>query len=182
MGGRRALIAALAALSVAACSSGPGSPSPSSLPPPHGLTLSSDAFGDGEAIPEAYTCNVGDGRTHPPLSWSRVPEGTAELAITVVDVDAGGFVHWAAWGIDPATSGLAEGEPPPEESENDHGSRGWYGPCPPGDEPHHYRFTLYALAEPSPSTVGPGAGEAVAEIQAEDSLAAATLTGLFPSP
>jgi phosphatidylethanolamine-binding protein (PEBP) family uncharacterized protein len=60
-----------------------------------------------------------------------VREETASLALIVNDPDAPGgtFTHWQAWGIDPASGGLGEGEAPPFEGQNDFGSAGWGGPC-----------------------------------------------------
>jgi Raf kinase inhibitor-like YbhB/YbcL family protein len=74
------------------------------------------------------------------------------MALVVDDPDApvGTFTHWLAWGIDPAGSGLAEGERAPREGRNDFGQTGYRRPCPPrGHGSHHYFFRLYALsAEP----------------------------------
>jgi Raf kinase inhibitor-like YbhB/YbcL family protein len=90
-----------------------------------------------------HTCEGED--VSPPLAWSGVPEGTASLALVVDDPDApsGTFTHWLAWGIDPAASVLGEGEAAPVEGQNDFGSVGWRGPCPPpGHGPHRYFFRL----------------------------------------
>jgi len=66
----------------------------------------------------------------------------------VVDVDAagGGFVHWLAYHL-PSSGSIPEGGPVPgNEGTNSFGAMGYRGPCPPGgDEPHRYRFRLYAL-------------------------------------
>ena len=53
------------------------------------LRLTSPAFENGAAIPSDFTC-VGDD-VSPPLSWTGVPAGTAELAVVVRDPDAAGF-------------------------------------------------------------------------------------------
>jgi Raf kinase inhibitor-like YbhB/YbcL family protein len=121
------------------------------------VTLSSDAFHPGEAIPERHSCEGDD--LSPPLSWSDLPDGTRSLALICDDPDApiaGAFVHWLAWGIDPAATGLAEGEAAPVEGENGFATSGYRGPCPPpGHGPHRYFFRLHALdAEPG---VAPGA-------------------------
>lgn len=110
------------------------------------FALSSDAFAEGAAIPSRHSC---DGEnTSPPLDWSDVPEGTRSLALVVDDPDApvGTFTHWLAWGIDPASTGLAEGQSAPAEGRNDFGVGRWSGPCPPpGHGRHRYFFRLHAL-------------------------------------
>jgi hypothetical protein len=77
-----------------------------------------------------------------------VPERTRSLALVVDDPDApsGVFTHWVAWGLDPAAEGLGEGESAPSEGQNDFGTTGYRGPCPPpGHGRHRYVFRLYAL-------------------------------------
>src|SRR5688572_20049721 len=115
-----------------------------------GITLTSPAFADGEAIPERHTCSGED--VAPPLAWSGVPDGTAELALLVEDPDAPGgtFVHWVLAGLDPSSGGLAEGTVPAGAVEGRNGfrRRGYGGPCPPPGRPHRYVFMLFAAAEP----------------------------------
>ena len=77
-----------------------------------------------------------------------MPEGTRSLALVVDDPDAPGgvFTHWTAWRLDPAANGLGEGEPAQGEGQNDFGTTGYRGPCPPpGHGRHRYVFRLYAL-------------------------------------
>ena len=85
------------------------------------------------------------------IAWGGVPEGTAEIAITVVDPDANGFVHWVIASIDPSVQALNIGDVPDGavQIKNDAGTVGWTGPCPAKGAPHHYVFTLYALTSPS---------------------------------
>jgi 5'-nucleotidase len=113
---------------------------------PVAFALTSDAFADGEAIPERYTC---DGRdVSPPLAWVGVPAGTASLAIVVADPDADGWAHWVAFDIDPTLSGLPEGASGSgvfTEGMNEFPSAGWAGPCPPEGTEHAYGFGLFAL-------------------------------------
>jgi Raf kinase inhibitor-like YbhB/YbcL family protein len=102
-------------------------------------------------IPTGFTCDAED--VPPPLRWSGVPAGTVELALVVEDLDTGRrpFVHWVAWGIDPAAGGLPEGVVPAEvhEGRNSTGRSSYIGPCPPsGSAAHRYRFTLEALRRP----------------------------------
>lgn len=114
------------------------------------FALESDGFQHAQEIPSRHTCDGED--LSPPLRWTNLPDGTRSLALVVDDPDAPGgvFVHWVAWGFDPATGGLGEGEAGPREGRNDFGASGYRGPCPPpGHGRHRYLFRLYALdAEP----------------------------------
>jgi Raf kinase inhibitor-like YbhB/YbcL family protein len=115
------------------------------------LLVRSTAFRTGGPIPKAYTC---DGRNvSPPLRWTALPHCTRSLALRMFDADAG-FTHWTAWGISPASHGLAAGRRPPAQGRNDFGRTGYGGPCPPPGIRHHYVFTLYALAAPLPLRPG----------------------------
>jgi Raf kinase inhibitor-like YbhB/YbcL family protein len=120
------------------------SPAPSAS-----FTLTSSAFDAGGPIPRRYGCD-GDG-VSPPLAWSGLPGGTAELELLVDDPDASGFVHWVAAGIAPTATMLAEGatgsSQVPVEGRNGAGRTGWTAPCPPSGT-HHYHFTLYAVSKP----------------------------------
>lgn len=144
--------ATTAGASSAASSAGASSESANST---SSFTLKSDAFSPGGTIPIEYTYN-GLGCTgknvSPELHWSGAPQGTRSFALTVFDTDANhskGWWHWVAYGIAGGTRSLAKAEPfPGLEGKNDFGTSGYGGPCPPpGDSPHHYVFTIYALNE-----------------------------------
>lgn len=110
------------------------------------FSLESGAFDNAQAIPSRHSCAGDD--VSPSLRWTNVPEGTRFLALVVDDPDAPGgvFTHWTAWGLDPEAGGLGEGEPAPGEGQNDFGTSGYRGPCPPpGHGRHRYVFRLYAL-------------------------------------
>lgn len=151
------------------------------------LQLTSPAFAQGEPIPDRYACTGALARVSPPLSWTGVPAGTVELAITVVDITTPEpFVHWVVAGLDPATASLGEGAVPEVavEARNDSSEFGWYGPCPPPGETHTYLFTLFALTAPSGVAEGTGGPEAVGMISSTPGVAAtlsATSTGA-PAP
>ena len=110
------------------------------------LTLRSDAFEDGGAIPARHTCDGDD--VSPPLAWSDIPEETGAFVIIVRDPDARGFVHWVLTDIPNETTSLPEGRGDTIgiPGQNDFGRIGWGGPCPPGE--HRYEFTVYALTAP----------------------------------
>lgn len=113
-----------------------------------GLTLTAADFAGGEALPVSASCD-GDG-VSPALTWSGVPEGTSELALTVVDADNDRAVHWAVTAILPDVTGIPRGEVPVGaiEHRNTDGEVGWASVCPPDGETHTYELTLYALPEP----------------------------------
>src|SRR5690606_7412217 len=135
----------------------------------------------GTAVPADHACDGAD--VSPPLAWSGVPAGTVELAITVVDESAGGFVHWVLAGIDPVVAGLEPGGVPEGAAAavNGFGTVGWQGPCPPEGETHTYRFTLHALGQPSGVRHGRPAEEALSLIDAA-TLATATLSPTYGRP
>lgn len=115
------------------------------------LTVTSSSFVDGGAIPSKYTCDSGD--VSPQLSVSAPPEATRSLAWIVYDTDSPVvFVHWVAFNLPPTLRDLPEGastQPGSLQSgvqgSNDFDKTGYGGPCPPGREPHHYVFHVYAL-------------------------------------
>ena len=92
----------------------------------------------------------------PALQWSGAPAGTKSFALTVYDPDAptgSGWWHWVVYDL-PATAaslprGIGKSAKLPEgahQGRNDFGTGDFGGACPPpGDKPHHYIFTVYAL-------------------------------------
>ena len=128
------------------------------------LTLRSPQFADGATLPLDVTCD-GDGQL-PPLEWSGVPAGAAELALVVTDPDApgNGFLHLAAFGLDPARTNLDDELPAGARlTANSGGTKGWTPPCPPkGAKAHRYQFDLLVLNAPTGIEAGadPGAVEA----------------------
>ena len=94
----------------------------------------------------------------PELHWSKVPEGTKSLALTVYDPDAptgSGWWHWVVYNLPATTASLATGVGTGDgaklpagsaQGRTDFGAPGFGGACPPpGDKPHRYIFTLFAL-------------------------------------
>lgn len=144
------------------------------------MTLSSPAFDDHAAIPRQFS--HADGDQAPPLTWKGAPDGTAELVLVCDDPDApdGTFVHWLLAGIDPDVGGSEPGQQPAGAvaGRNDFGAAGYGGPHPPaGDDPHRYRFRLYALPQPSGLAQGFTADELASHT--ERALATTTLVGLY---
>jgi Raf kinase inhibitor-like YbhB/YbcL family protein len=154
MGRTASTLALAASLALVGCGGGgggrtTGGSTPAPAPPAAGrIVLVSPAFPPNGTIPRRFTC-AGAGAA-PALRWSHLPPGARALALTVVDPDApsGAFVHWVLYDIPPTTAGLDGATPPPgaRQARNGAGSPGWTPPCPPpGDRPHRYVFTLYAL-------------------------------------
>ena len=152
----------------------------SQLPSSGSLALSSPAFADGAAIPTRFTCD-GEGIS-PEVDWSGAPAATVALAMTVIDPDARGFVHWLVYDIPAASAGsLAEnvgtGAGAPPQGANSRGKAGYTGPCPPSGT-HHYVFTLYALDRTLGLTGTPSHDEIEAAIK-DHVLATTVLTGTY---
>ncbi len=94
----------------------------------------------------------------PALAWTGAPAGTKSFAVTVYDPDAptgSGWWHWMVYDIPASTtslpSGVGEKGKPAlpagaQQGMTDFGAKRWGGPCPPpGDKPHRYIFTVFAL-------------------------------------
>ncbi|UNZ19097.1 YbhB/YbcL family Raf kinase inhibitor-like protein [Streptomyces sp. 891-h] len=146
-----------------------------------GIELSTSAFDDHALIPRRYTRDGED--VSPPLEWSGVPAGTAELLLLCEDPDApsGTFVHWLVTGIDPGARSVETGATPEGGTPltNGFGGTGWGGPMPPaGDNAHRYFFRLYALPEPVRLPDSPSA-EDVHRAVDEEALASGNIVGLY---
>ena len=110
------------------------------------LSLTSDAFQEGQPIPAQFTCD-GAGET-PTIHWSDPPAGTKGFALVIDDPDApsGTFRHWGVFDIPASARAIGGEQKVGTEVDNDFGKPGYGGPCPPkGHGPHHYHFKLFAL-------------------------------------
>jgi len=122
--------------------------------------LTSADFKDGDTVPatHVYQGNGCNGRNlSPALQWHNPPPGTRSFAVTLYDPDAptgSGWWHWQIFDLPSTETGLpqgagnADGRRPAGslQSRNDYGEVGYGGPCPPpGDRPHRYVFTVFAL-------------------------------------
>jgi Raf kinase inhibitor-like YbhB/YbcL family protein len=110
------------------------------------LSLSSEAFQNGQPIPTQYTCDGAD--QTPTLKWEEPPAGTKSFALVIDDPDApsGTFRHWGVFDIPASARSIGGGQRVGTEVSNDFGKPGYGGPCPPkGHGPHHYHFKLFAL-------------------------------------
>jgi hypothetical protein len=154
------------------------------------LTSADFAEGGRLALQQAFKGfgSAGDNLS-PALSWSGAPAATRSFALTVLDPDAPGgeFWHWLVFDIPPQTTALPKGAgggrglpTGSRQARNGFGEVGYGGPCPPpGDSPHRYRFTLYALDVDRLPVAANAAPAAVANALRAHALAQTTLTGLY---
>jgi hypothetical protein len=130
----------------------------SNLQGPELLTLTSQSFGDGAAMPlEHGAKHIGGADLSPQLAWSPPPAGTAQLLLVVEDIDvpiAKPAVHCLAL-IDPAPGHLEPGALSAKQPSSGVRvlrstiGRGYHGPAPiKGHGPHRYTFQLFALSAP----------------------------------
>src|SRR5579884_791937 len=109
-----------------------------------------------EQVFNGFGCKGGN--VSPELHWEHAPKDTKSFAVTVYDPDAptgSGWWHWVIFNIPPGVHTLPAGAGKPDssatppgsiQSMTDFGQPGYGGPCPPpGDKPHRYIFTVYAL-------------------------------------
>ena len=119
---------------------------------PMTLTIQSPDFRQGEDIPTQFTCSGAN--TSPAISWGALPPATKSLVLLVTDLDSRfrPYVHWILYNLPPEPNSLPEALPRIEslpngakQGTNSDPRIGYAGPCPPGNSPHRYVFTLYAM-------------------------------------
>ena len=144
------------------------------------MTVTSAAFGNNKAIPSGFTC---DGSSaSPPLKFRSVPKATKDVALIMTDPDlpgGGTFVHWVAWRL--PKSGVPEETLPTGivQGKNSIGNDAYQGPCPPpGSQPHHYVFNVYAVSKQITLPPGASADDLRAAVKS-NVLAQGTLTGTY---
>jgi Raf kinase inhibitor-like YbhB/YbcL family protein len=132
---------------------------------------------DGGAIDAKYTCK-GD-NVAPALSWTAAPEGTQEIAVTMIDQDFA-YDHWTMTGIAPDVLALAENVTPTGAvaALNGAGVAGYTGPCPPAGATHTYRITVHYLDQALKLAAGGTASNMRTAIDAA-TIASAQVTGTF---
>ncbi|HEV8022583.1 MAG TPA: YbhB/YbcL family Raf kinase inhibitor-like protein [Candidatus Lustribacter sp.] len=135
-----------------------------------GFVISANGIADNTLLPadmafdkmdasNVRTC--GGTNRAPGFSWANPPDKTASYAILEVDPDgrAGlGVNHWVIYNIPVSASGISAAEIAAGKYTPGRGTGdlvGYRGPCPPpGDSPHHYIVTLYALDTPATLPAG----------------------------
>ena len=151
---------------------------PSTLAPLVAALTVTAPWRSGSPIDPRYTCK-GD-NVAPALSWTAAPEGTQEIAVTLIDQDFD-FDHWTLAGIGPDVTSLAENTTPTGAvaALNGSGKAGYTGPCPPAGVTHTYRITVHYLQRALQLAAGGKAADMRAAIDAA-TLATAQVTGTFP--
>jgi len=143
-----------------------------------GFKLASPTIPPGSTLTDAQVANTfgcSGKNVSPALKWSGAPAGTKSFAFTLYDPDAptgSGWWHWVVYDIPATATGIPEGAGTAEgaglpagskQGRTDFGTPGFGGACPPpGDKPHRYVFTVYALkiekievpADASPAMIG----------------------------
>ena len=151
---------------------------------PETIAVTSSAFDNGGRIPAKYTA---DGEGHsPPLAWSNLPAGTAEVLVVCEDPDIPAphpFIHLIAV-FDPTAGSVAEGALDQDGAgvrtgKTSMGHTGWApNDPPPGHGPHHYFFQVFALSRPFDWDAAPGKDE-VKKAVAGSVLAKGVLVGIY---
>ncbi len=114
------------------------------------ITLDIPSYPIESIIPDDYTFSSGGNcngdNVSPQLVWTDVPEGTQSFAIVFVDLNFN-WLHWKQYNIDPSVTHIPENNPNDVgvEGQNSWGFNGYGGPCPPGNTPGNYVFTVHAL-------------------------------------
>lgn len=152
---------------------------PDPAAPPAKLSLTSDDFKDGQPIPTHFSC---DGANQAPvIRWGEPPKGTKGFALAIDDPDApsGTFRHWGVFDIPASARSIGGRQRAGTEVNNDKGTLGYTGPCPPrGTGMHHYHFRLFAL-DTDKLDVG---GDKVADVESaarKHALAQGELIGTY---
>ena len=161
------------------------------------MTLTSPDISEGatiasEQVFKGFGCTGSN--ISPALTWSGAPAATKSFAVTIYDPDAptgSGWWHWVVYNIPAGTTSLpkdagnaSKGLMPQGaiQSRTDFGSSGYGGPCPPpGDKPHRYQITVFAVdVDKLPNAQGDAVSAALVGFDLNfHTLAKATLTGFY---
>jgi Raf kinase inhibitor-like YbhB/YbcL family protein len=113
-----------------------------------------------------------------------VPRGAGALALVVDDPDAprGTFVHWVVLDLPVGTAGLEASAVPSGavQARNTAGRASYFPPCPPRGS-HRYRFTVYALSQPTGLADGADLDEALGAVEST-ATAYGRLVGTYARP
>lgn len=127
----------------------------------------------------------------PQLSWKNPPSGTQSFVITMFDPDAptggSGWWHWTVGNIPASVNSIPEGASGTKkmpkgsiEGRTDFGKSGFGGACPPpGDKPHRYVITVYAIKTPKLDLSQDSSGALVGYLANQNALGKAVLTTTY---
>jgi Raf kinase inhibitor-like YbhB/YbcL family protein len=159
------------------------------------FSVSSPTLKDGGVLPNKHVFNsfgcTGE-NISPALKWANAPAGTKSFAVTIYDPDAptgSGWWHWTLVNIPSTVTELKEGASSKAlpkgsvEGRTDFGKPGFGGACPPpGDKPHRYIVTVYALKTDKLEVNSEASGALVGYNIGFATLAKATITATFGRP
>jgi len=158
------------------------------------FSIQSSSWQDGQTMKDAYVFNsfgCNGNNLSPQISWSGAPQDTKSFAITVYDPDAptgSGWWHWTIFNIPADVTQLQEGASldPAKlpvgsiQGRTDFGKPGYGGACPPpGDKPHRYILTVYALKTDKVDLNQDSSGAIVGYFLNQNLLAKASLTAKY---
>jgi Raf kinase inhibitor-like YbhB/YbcL family protein len=145
---------------------------------------------DNKQVFNGFGCTGGN--VSPELEWRNAPKETKSFAVTVYDPDAptgSGWWHWIVFNIPPSVNKLPADAGNTQlrltpmgsiQSVTDYGRPGYGGPCPPpGDKPHRYIFTVFALKVDRLPLREESSGAMVGFYLNQNALAKATLTARY---
>ena len=155
------------------------------------FSLTSPAFADGDLMPARYAGKEIGENISPPVQWTGVPFGAADMALIVQDPDAPlprPVTHLIAYGLDPISGGEREGAFDADKDglillgRGSFGRVGYQGPRPvSGHGPHRYVFQMFALSHRLEFDRRPDI-EAIVSAMAGRVLARGRLIGRFERP
>lgn len=151
--------------------------------------IQSNAFRNNERIPDRYCRGNVDERQNIslPFNWINAPEDTKSFALTIHDISANNFLHWAVLNIPADYNEIAENASRnfmpigSIELNNQFRAPGYGGPEPPrGRGIHEYVVTLYALNISEINNIsGYRSYAQLSEILNEYTIAKTEIIGLF---
>jgi Raf kinase inhibitor-like YbhB/YbcL family protein len=162
------------------------------------FSVKSNSFSDGDylkldhVLSSEFGFGCAGSNKSPHLVWAGAPAGTKSFAVTCYDPDAptgSGFWHWLVVNIPENVSELVLDAGNPKlfllpqgalQTRTDYGTLGYGGPCPPpGDHPHRYLFTVFAVGVDQ-LQVTPDTSAAIVGFQLNfNTLSKATIMALY---